>query len=297
MNLRSNRRDFFKAGAVLAGAAAIPSAAAAPAPKAAVAPYKLSVAAYSCRKFLNLKNPTMTLGEFIDQCYEWGVEGTELTQYFFKQPITHGYIMGLKRRALKQGLDITGTPIGNRFTLPAGEKRDREIKKMNDWIDVSADLGSPAIRIFAGRAPKGTDEAVARKWCIECIETCLKHAEKRGVVLAMENHGGIVSDSAGMLALINALKSDWFGVNLDTGNFHTPDPYADMERCAPYAVTVQLKVELSYKGKREETDYARIIKMLRQARYRGYLTLEYEAREDPMTAVPKHLAALRKLAS
>ena len=106
-----------------------------------------------------------------------------------------------------------------------------------------------------------------------------------------------VATSEGILALVRAIKSDWFGVNLDTGNFHTPDPYADLEACAPFAVTVQLKVELSYKGKREEMDYARVIKMLRKANYRGYLTLEYEAKEDPMTAVPKHLAKLRELAS
>ena len=122
VTLQFDRRDFLRASTLFAGAAVLPAAAGTA--LTAAPPYKLSVAAYSCRKYLNLKNPTMTLGEFIDQCYDWGVAGTELTQYFFKQPITSEYIMSLKRRVLRQGLDITGTPIGNTFTLPPGQKRD-----------------------------------------------------------------------------------------------------------------------------------------------------------------------------
>jgi sugar phosphate isomerase/epimerase len=94
------------------------------------------------------------------------------------------------------------------------------------------------------------------------------------------------------------VKSDWFAVNLDTGNFHTEDPYADIEACAPYAATCQVKVEISRKGqKKEDADLARIVGILRKANYKGYVTLEYEAAEEPLTAIPRHLAALRKICS
>jgi sugar phosphate isomerase/epimerase len=159
---------------------------------------------------------------------------------------------------------------------------------------VSAELGSPAIRIFAGNAPKGTEDAEARKWAVECIETVLPHAEKRGVCLAIENHGGIVATADGVLEIVKAVKSDWFGVNLDTGNFHSADIYAELERCAPYAVTCQVKVEISQAGKREDSDYPRIVALMRKANYHGFLTLEYEAAEEPNTAIPKNLDLLRK---
>lgn len=284
--MRFDRRSFLGTGAALAAGALLPAFAA---PR-----LKLGLAAYSMRKYLDLKNPTLTLEEFVAKAAEWGADGVELTEYYFRKPVTPDYILRLKRACIRAGLPVTGTPVGNTFTLPAGEARDKNIALVKNWIDVSADLGSPAIRIFAGSAPKGTDEAQARKWAIECLETVLPHAEKRGVVLAMENHGGIVATADALLELVQAVKSDWFGINLDTGNFHSADVYAELEKCAPLAVTCQVKCEISQAGKREDADYARIVALLRKASYHGFLTLEYESAEEPTTAIPKHLELLRK---
>jgi len=294
--MKTNRRSFLQSGVALAaGAALVPATARAATPAMVAGPkLKLSLAAYSLRKFLDLKAPTMTLEEFIAKCAEWGCEGVELTEYYFKKPITPEYVMKIKHAAIKAGLPITGTPVGNTFTLPPGEARDKQIALVNNWIDVSAELGSPAIRIFAGNAPKGVEESQARAWAIECINICLEHAAKRGVYLAIENHGGIVATADGILEIVKAVKNDWFGVNLDTGNFHSADAYGELERCAPYAVTCQVKAEMSLAGKKEDADYPRIVAMMRKANYHGYLTLEYESAEDPMTAVPKHLEAIRK---
>jgi len=289
-----DRRAFLAASALAAAAPALGTSGPA---RAAGPKYRISLAAYSCRKFLDLKNPTMTLEEFLEKCAEWGFDGAELTEYFFQKPVTPEYLSKLKRRALRCGLDITGTPIGNTFTLPPGEARDKEVARVKQWIDVSADLGSPAIRIFAGSTPKGGDEAQARKWAVECIEACLPHAEKRGVLLALENHGGGVLTAEGMLEFAAAIKHEWFGFNLDGGNFKSADPYAEIERCAPHAVTCQLKAEISRAGKKEEADYGKIVEILRKAGYRGYVTLEYESAEDPMAAIPRHLEALRKVCS
>ncbi len=284
--MRIDRRSFLGTGAALAASTLLPGFAA---PR-----LKLGLAAYSMRKYLDLKNPTMKLVEFIDKAAEWGVDGVELTEYYFEKPITPEYISKIKRACIRAGLPVTGTPVGNTFTVPAGEVRDKNIALVKNWIDVSADLGSPAIRIFAGNAPKGTDEADARKWAIECIQAVLPHAEKRGVVLAMENHGGIVATADGLLELVKAVKSDWFGINLDTGNFHSADIYAELERCAPHAVTCQVKVEVSQAGKKEDADYPRIVSIMRKASYHGFLTLEYESAEEPNTAIPRHLELLRK---
>jgi sugar phosphate isomerase/epimerase len=290
--MRTNRRDFFKAGAAIA---ALPSIGAAPAAPAAPK-YKLSLAAYSMRQLLDLKNPKMKLEEFIEKCVEWGCDGTELTEYYFQKPLTPEYVTKIKRAAIKAGLPITCTPIGNNFTLPPGEARDKQIANMKNWIDVSAELGSPAIRIFAGGVPKGSTEEEARAWCIECIKISLDHAAKRGVFLALENHGGIVATAEGMLKILDAIKHDWFGVNFDSGNFHTPDPYGDLEKIAPYAVVCQLKAEIHPAGgKKQDSDYGRVVEMLRKANYRGFITLEYEAAEDPLTGIPKHLELIRKV--
>lgn len=289
--MQTNRRDFFKAGAALAALPLVGAAPAVAAPK-----YKLSLAAYSMRKFLDLKNPTMKLEEFIEKCVEWGCDGTELTEYYFPKPVTPEYVAKIKRTAIKAGLPITCTPIGNTFTHPPGEARDKQIAAMKQWIDISAELGSPAIRTFAGSVQKGSNEDEARKFCIETLNICLEHAAKRGVFLALENHGGIVATAEGMIAILDAIKHDWLGVNLDSGNFHTPDPYGDLEKIAPYAVTCQLKCEISPKGgKKQDADYGRIVDIMRKVKYRGFITLEYEAAEDPLTGIPKHLEMIRKV--
>jgi hydroxypyruvate isomerase len=83
-------------------------------------------------------------------------------------------------------------------------------------------------------------------------------------------------------------------VNLDTGNFRTEDPYRDMAAAAPYTLNVQVKVDVRVGGKSQPTDYKRVVQILRDAGYRGYVALEYEAAADPMTAIPGHLAALRE---
>jgi sugar phosphate isomerase/epimerase len=99
-----------------------------------------------------------------------------------------------------------------------------------------------------------------------------------------------------MLALVKAVKSPWFGVNFDTGNFQTEDPYGDLTKLAPYAVVCQIKTEIHPKGKpKEEADLKRLLDILRGVGFRGYVALEYEAVEDPRTAVPNAIAALRKV--
>lgn len=295
------RRQFLKQVAAGGAALALPwtaTHAAEPIARKPAARFKLSCAAYSLRQYLDLKNPKMTLEEFIEKCAEWGTDGVELTEYYFKKPVTPEYISRLKRLATVWGQDITGTPIGNNFALPPGPARDEQVKSVKDWIDISAELGSPAIRIFAGGAPSGVDDAQARKWVVESIEACCEHASKRGVFLALENHGGVVATADGLLDIIKQVRCAWVGVNLDTGNFHTPDPYGDMARCAPYAVTCQVKTEVTPAGgKKEEADLARVVDILRKANYRGYVTLEYEAAAEPMEAVPKYLGVMRKLIS
>jgi sugar phosphate isomerase/epimerase len=156
-------------------------------------------------------------------------------------------------------------------------------------------LGGKTLRIFAGTVEKTDTEEKARERVVAAIQEACDHAATFGVYLALENHGGITSTPEQILALVKAVKHDWFGVNLDTGNFHTEDPYADLARIAPYAVNVQVKTEIQAAGKKkEEADLKKLIGMLRDAGYRGYVALEYEAAEDPKTAVPRH-AAERKL--
>jgi sugar phosphate isomerase/epimerase len=95
------------------------------------------------------------------------------------------------------------------------------------------------------------------------------------------------------MKLVRDVKSPWFGVNLDTGNFQGDDVYGDLARFAPYAINVQVKVSIVQRGKRQRTDFSRLARILRDGGYRGYVVLEFEEAEEPTSACPRYLDELR----
>ena len=254
---------------------------------------RLGLAAYSFRDFF--KDPQrMDFMKFIDFCAAHGCDGAELTSYYFPADVTDEALLAVRRHAFLRGVSITGTAVGNTFALPDGPELDKQKASVKQWIDRAAVLGAPHIRVFAGSA-KGIDEAAARRQVVKSLEELGAHAAAKGVWLGVENHGGVVATPDGLLEIVRAVQSPAVGINLDTGNFHGEDPYADLERCAPWAVNVQVKVEVRRAGAKaaEPADLTKIAAMLRRVSYQGWVTLEYEAKPDPFTAVPQHLAALK----
>ena len=304
-----SRRDFLRNTIVGGGAAAAASLAGHTAPAAdpperpGPAHMKLSLAAYSFNRVLpkswtpdQIPQAKMTLEDFIRYCAELNLDGTELTAYYFPKIVTHEYLMRLKELAFRLGLDISGTAIGNDFCLPEGAERQQQLELCREWIDHAAMLGAPVIRIFAGKVPKDDTEEAAIERCVAGINESLDYAAKRGVFLALENHGGITATPEQMLRIVRAVKaSPWFGVNFDGGNFRTDDPYRDLAEIAPWAINAQVKVAVTRDGRKEPADLKRVVGILKDAGYRGYLVLEYEENDDPQQAIPRYLDELRAL--
>jgi sugar phosphate isomerase/epimerase len=298
----TTRRGFLK-GAALAAAAG-PLGLASPRPARAIPPIgrtrpshlKLSVAAYSYRDYLTGKPPRMDMFDFVNLAADMGLDAVEATSYYFPANLDAVYLHRFKQHAFVLGLDISGTSVGNNFCVPDGPARDKQLALVRTWVDHAAEMDAPVIRIFAGYVARGDDEAKAVARAIEGIKASLPYAAEKGVSLALENHGGITARPAQILEIVKAVDGPNFGVNLDTGNFQGADPYADIAELAPYAINVQIKTEITRRGKpKEDADLARVVGILRDAKYAGYVVLEYEAAEDPMTAVPRHMKTLRKL--
>lgn len=266
---------------------------------------KLSLAAYSFNRLFARRGTAeeiaaaqMTLEKFIDYCAEQQLSATELTGYYFPKQITADYLLNLRQQTHRLGISISGTAIGNDFCLAEGPARDQQLADCRNWIDYAATMGAPVIRIFAGRVPKGDSEEAAIERCIEGINQSLKYAAEKGVFLALENHGGVTATPEQMLKIIDGVSSSpWFGVNFDSGNFSTDDPYRDLARIAPYAVNAQIKVAMkSPAGKKYPADLPRVIGILKDAGYRGFVTLEFEE-ANPFEEIPGYLAKLRELIS
>lgn len=297
MEVKTDRREFLRCSSALAaglaGGASLARVAGAVAPigRTRLSRIKTSCAGYSFRDYLTgKKEPRMTLLDFLDLCADMGFDAAEPTGYYFPKQITLEFLAQLKRRAHVLGLDISGTAIANNFCLPPGEKRNQQIAHVKKWVDYAAAFGANTIRIFSGSVPKGGTLEETQNWFVECAEEACAHAGEKGVFLALENHSGISIPADNMLALLEKVKSPWFGINLDTGNFRSDDPYDEMKRVAPYAVNVQIKLEI--RGR--PADFDRIVGILKEAKYSGYIAIEHETKDDPIVDVPKALARLRE---
>jgi sugar phosphate isomerase/epimerase len=267
---------------------------------------RLGLAAYSFRDYFAVSSSkqqpiqgerTLTMEKFIDHCAEWQVDGAELTSYYFPKDVTNEQLAAVRRHAHLRGVTVTGTSVGNTFTNPPGPARDKEVAYVKQRIDRAAVLGAPHIRVFAGSIPKGGTLEAAKKACIEQLEECAEYAGRHGILLGIENHHGIVAEANDLVDIVKAVKSPWVGINFDSGNFNTDDPYGDLAKIAPYAVNAQIKTEIKPRGSKDKqpSDLGRIVKILRDSGYQGWVTLEYEAAEDPWKAVPATLNTLRGL--
>lgn len=308
MSTKRDRRGFFRDAAMLTAGAVggiagglfpIGSRAIEPVARNGTAKFKFSLAGYSYRKLLTGNPPELTLDDFLADCARFGLEGTEPTSYYFPKDVTPDYLRHLKSLAFRLGLDISGTAVGNDFCHPPGAERDAQIAHVKKWIEYAEILGAPVIRIFSGRVRRDQTEDEARKLAVEGMEECCQYAGQHGVFLALENHGGLTATADGMMKLVRAVKSPWFGVNLDTGNFHSSGDleamYADLATLAPYSLNVQVKVVVSGPDRKKvPTDFNRLAGILTESGYRGYIVLEYEEAEDPRVACPRYLAELRE---
>ena len=258
---------------------------------------KLSLAAYSYRDYLVGPKKDMDLFGFLEIAADLALDAVEPTSYYFPEDATPDYLHRLKQRAFVLGLDISGTAVMNDFCLPPGPEREKELAHVRKWIDYAAELDAPTIRLLSGNWIQGTPDAELAKRVVDAIDSLIPEASKKGVTLALENHGGGVTTTAEeLLKIVRAVKGPNYGVNLDTGNFHGPDPYRELAEAAPYAVNVQVKTEIRRKGRSKETaDLERVVKILRDAKYSGYVVLEYNAPEDPKTVVPRYIKTLRSL--
>ncbi|MGV3772827.1 MAG: sugar phosphate isomerase/epimerase family protein [Verrucomicrobiales bacterium] len=263
----------------------------------------LSLAAYSFRDYMKDSSHARENGadasrqidlfQFIDYCADQKWAAAELTSYYFPKNAGNEFILQVKRHCFLRGVEISGTSVGNTFTHPHGNKRDEQMRYVKQWIDFAALMGAPHLRVFAGSG-EGQSKEAATKNCIAALEECCDYAGEKGIFLGIENHGGIVAEPEDLLKIVRTVQSKWLGINLDSANFHTDDPYADFERCAEFAVNVQIKTEVQPKGKsKQPSDLGRYLSILKRSNYHGYVVLEYEAREDPYESVPKAFKVLR----
>jgi sugar phosphate isomerase/epimerase len=305
------RRQFLTATTTAAAAATLPSVlSAAPEPAAKPArPNRIGVSTYSFWGFT--RQDQRAVDRCIDHAAAMGFDGVEILQKQLRST-DRGELMKLKRQAFLLGLDLMGYSTHQGFLSPDPVARKKDYDHTVDCLEQAYQLGIPTMRVNSGRwnTSKSFDELMANKgiepplpglteddafpWVIDAYAGLAKEAEQRGVVMGLENHWGLGLTPAGVLKVVDAVNSPGLQVTLDTGNF-LEDPYNRLAKLAPRTVLLQAK---TYFGGGTwytlDLDYARIAGIMRGAGYTGYVSLEFEGKEDPLTAVPKSLAMLRQ---
>lgn len=272
-----------------------------------MAAVKLGVSSYSFWHFRGDKYPIETV---IERASALGVQGVEVLHRQMASEETP-YLHRLKRHAFENGIDLICLSIHQNFISPDPEVRKTHIDHTIRCIQIAHEMGIPCIRLNSGRwgtiesfdrlmelrgdepPLPGHTEDEAYAWCIDATEQCLIAAEKYGVLLALENHWGLTREPEGVLRIVDAIGSPWLSVLMDTGNF-LEAPYGKLKKMADRASYVHAK---TYYGGGEwytlDLDYVKVAEILRAADYKGYVSLEFEGKEDPEIAVPKSVAMLR----
>ena len=307
--MKVDRRRFL---AATAGASVVPAAvarAAAPAPAGpATRANRVAVSSYSFWQFRH--DDLRDLGQCIDLAAEIGFDGFEVLHRQMTDE-SNGALQGLKQRAFRHGLPLMGFSTHQTFLSPDRAVRQKNVDHTLHCLELAYRMGIPTMRVNTGTwgtrknfddlmahrgqedPPAGCTEEQGFGWVIDGLGACLKKAQECGVVMGLENHWGLGRTPEGVLRVVEAVKSPWLKVTLDTGNF-LEDPYDRLEKLAAQAALVQAK---TYYGGglwyTLELDYPRIAALLRQYNYRGYVSLEFEGKEDYRTAIPRSLAMLR----
>lgn len=252
---------------------------------------------------------------FLDAAGKLGADGVELLFCFWKDKADE--LPKAKAKAAELGIKIASYAISNDQTSEDPAERKRQVEGIKEGVDTAVALGTDRVRVFSGHSKTVAFET-GLQWIVEGLAEGAKYAEEKGVVLCLENHGVLAGTGEQVKTILDRVGSPALKANPDTGNFLlvNENPVDAIRIVAPLAGNVHFKDFRA--AKPEETDHVyeglngarvvgtaigegdvdlpAVVKLLADAGYDGFLTVEYEGVEDPDTAMPRSVAYARGVA-
>jgi sugar phosphate isomerase/epimerase len=257
---------------------------------------KLSLNAYSFNALL--MKGEMSLDELLGFCADQGFQGVDLTAYYFPgypDVPEDAFLYEVKRKAHRLGLHISGTGVRNDFTHSDKSKRDKDIQLVKNWIVAAAKLGAPVLRIFSGVQPVAEEECgKVADWMIEDIKSCVAFGAQHGVMVALQNHNDFIKTADQVNFVMEAVDSKWFGLVLDIGSYSQKEHYGEIARNINHAVSWQIKEKVNHFGKEEDVDLEKLMRIIKNSGYHGYLPVETLGAGDPYEKVKLFLSRIRE---
>ena len=287
MQPTTTRREFLVRSAVAAGTLSLRLPAARKAWAAKPEPlYKISVAEWSLHRTLFAKKlDHLDFAPFIKKTF--GIDAAELVNQFFADKAKdRKYLRELKKRADDAGVKILLIMIDREGALgdPDPKRRKQAVENHYKWVEASKFLGGHSIRVNA--RSRGSYEE-QQKLAADGLRRLCEFAAPLGMNVIVENHGGLSSNGKWLASVIRRVNMPNCGTLPDFGNFHLGggrwyDRYQGVKELMPYAKAVSAKShDFDEKGNETHTDYYRMMKIVVDAGYHGYVGIEYEGRRLP----------------
>lgn len=247
--------------------------------------YDISLAEWSVnRRIRGAEKPALDHLDFPAYARSLGINAVEYVSTLFRDGSTKDdYISELKRRCDDAGVASLLIMVDGEGRLGDADeaKRQTAVKNHHRWVDAAKALGGHAIRVNA-RSSGSYDEQMKR--AADGLHQLAVYGDTQGIDVIVENHGGLSSNGAWLAGVMKAADHPRVGTLPDFGNFRLDDGknydrYQGVSELMPFARAVSAKsYDFDAQGNETTIDYARMMKIVAQAGYRGHVGIEYEGR-------------------
>jgi L-ribulose-5-phosphate 3-epimerase len=229
---------------------------------------------------------------------QYGIDAIEYVNQFFKDKAgDQAYLTELKKRADDLGVKILLIMIDGEGALGDASltKRAKAVENHYQWVEAAKFLGCHSIRVNA--ASSGSYEDQVHR-AADGLRAVTEYGDKHGINVIVENHGGLSSNGQWLAAVIKKVDHKRCGTLPDFGNFRVSkdeeyDRYKVVTELMPFAKAVSAKShDFDEHGNETKTDYRKMMKIVLDAGYRGYVGIEYEGSK---ISEPEGILATKKL--
>lgn len=278
MSNAMNRRSFLGASA---GFAAVAMAARGVFAASVDAKFEISLAEWSLHKTLFDKKMDH-LDYAMTAKKEFGIEAVEYVNQFFKDKATDAkYLAEMNKRAADHGVKQLLIMIDGEGQLgdPDAAKRKAAVENHHKWADAAKTLGCHSIRVNAGSSGSYEDQM---KQAADGLRSLSEYGAKLNLNVIVENHGGLSSNGEWLAGVMQMVGLKNCGTLPDFGNFRIKDGemydrYKGVTELMPFAKAVSAKShDFDEKGNEIHSDYFRMMKIVLDAGYHGFVGIEYE---------------------
>jgi L-ribulose-5-phosphate 3-epimerase len=259
--------------------------------------FKISLAEWSFHRALFAKKMT-NLDFPVVAKKDYGIDAVEYVNQFFKDKAKDAkYLAELKQRCADNGVTSVLIMCDGEGSLgdPDEKKRTKAVENHYRWVEAAKTLGCHSIRVNAHSAGSYEEQ---QKLAADGLRRLGEFGDKHGINVIVENHGGLSSNGQWLAGVMKLVDSKRVGTLPDFGNFglgggKTYDRYKGVKEMMPYAKGVSAKShDFDAEGNETHTDYRKMMAIVLDAGYRGYVGVEYEGGK---LSEPEGVKATKKL--